>query len=208
MRFRPARLLYFNPRPPRGGRPRGCASFWTGRRFQSTPSARRATELLRHYWYLYLDFNPRPPRGGRPAVDCHVLSPGHISIHALREEGDVEAWKMNICPCQFQSTPSARRATFHPQVQPDMRDIFQSTPSARRATNLARCGCIGSSISIHALREEGDVPILRRWKLPQNFNPRPPRGGRPRRRFTRMTPLNNFNPRPPRGGRRYITPLD
>ena len=56
--------------------------------FQSTPSARRATEAL--------------ARGG---------SRYRISIHALREEGDdwynaAQAWSQI-----FQSTPSARRAT-------------------------------------------------------------------------------------------------
>ena len=38
---------------------------------------------------LHSDFYPRPPRGGRLE---HIISPyrqGHISIHALREEGDI-----------------------------------------------------------------------------------------------------------------------
>ena len=35
------------------------------------------------------------------------------------------------------------------------------------------------SISIHALREEGDFALLSPCKPPCNFYPRPPRGGRP-----------------------------
>ena len=56
--------------------------------------------------------------------------------------------------------------------------IFQSTPSARRAT------CGGGTqnqdiiISIHALREEGDRHLGIIEVGFQNFNPRPPRGGR------------------------------
>ena len=55
-------------------------------------------------------------------------------------------------------------------------------------------------ISIHALREEGDVPGSTLGIPAQNFYPRPPRGGRHGRaevdRF-----LHTFYPRPPRGGR-------
>ena len=57
-----------------------------------------------------------------------------ISIHALREEGDMQQGF-----CATQNT------------------IFLSTPSARRATVLAGfVDLSGYVISIHALREEGD----------------------------------------------------
>ena len=59
------KLRYFNPRPPRGGRRSFCSSVLRLIEFQSTPSARRATE-----------------KGGSWGA-FHV-----ISIHALREEGD------------------------------------------------------------------------------------------------------------------------
>ena len=38
-------------------------------------------------------------------------SPGVISIHALREEGDKMALDADLYDAQFLSTPSARRAT-------------------------------------------------------------------------------------------------
>ena len=37
----------------------------------------------------------------------------------------------------------------------------------------------GPRISIHALREEGDETERRKAHLSKNFYPRPPRGGRP-----------------------------
>ena len=40
-----------------------------------------------------------------------------ISIHALREEGDPGLPKNQPIPLSFLSTPSARRATRHPQAQ-------------------------------------------------------------------------------------------
>ena len=84
----PDRLKDFYPRPPRGGRRIGCATF-SGRS----------------------NFYPRPPRGGRPQNGHTGRHLRWISIHALREEGD------SSCPCTacssraFLSTPSARRAT-------------------------------------------------------------------------------------------------
>ena len=56
-----------------------------------------------------------------------------ISIHALREEGDLEE-----------------------QVENNSTDVFLSTPSARRATFARRFPLRSYPISIHALREEGD----------------------------------------------------
>ena len=57
----------------------------------------------------------------------------HISIHALREEGDWLLFGKPSTWAKFLSTPSARRAT----VRPLGRKRF-------------------GEISIHALREEGD----------------------------------------------------
>ena len=64
---------------------------------------------------------------------CDLAIGQQISIHALREEGDVTApWTM-LWWITFLSTPSVRRATHN---------------FARRTSRAL--------ISIHALREEGD----------------------------------------------------
>ena len=78
---------------------------------------------------------------------------------------------------------------------------FQSTPSARRATLRLADIFVRFIISIHALREEGDVRGHRLLRCRSDFNPRPPRGGRLHiiTHFYRF--VKNFNPRPPRGGR-------
>ena len=101
---------HFYPRPPRGGRHKLNYAHAHVNAFLSTPSARRAT---------YLD---------------EVL-PGdtHISIHALREEGDQCSHNSRFGTKKFLSTPSARRATV-------------DTPAIDG----------NEIISIHALREEGD----------------------------------------------------
>ena len=150
----------------------------------------------------------------------------HISIHALREEGD-KYWCMESMPIwEFQSTPSARRATtaadqnnhrradFNPRPprggrpftmdSPPFLFLFQSTPSARRATQPAdrQVGLI--EISIHALREEGDAAVTRSIRDDHQFQSTPSA-----RRATfpgLLVPsfFHNFNPRPPRGGRHAL----
>ena len=56
---------------------------------------------------------------------------------------------------------------------------FLSTPSARRATQAPTSATMSTTISIHALREEGDTGITTTKTSKSYFYPRPPRGGRP-----------------------------
>ena len=79
--------------------------------------------------------------------------------------------------------------------------IFLSTPSARRATSQEPALAPFSSISIHALREEGDHRGSRKRWHREDFYPRPPRGGRRAPRCRRRARCCHFYPRPPRGGR-------
>ena len=105
----------------------------SGRRFLSTPSARRATpSIIRNLRWTDISIHALREEGDElffPAVagGFQFLSTpsarratislwlrtamGTISIHALREEGDVATKIFPICPVQFLSTPSARRAT-------------------------------------------------------------------------------------------------
>ena len=57
----------------------------------------------------------------------------------------------------FLSTPSARRATFALDTKVAGHARFLSTPSARRATQAGAEHGGYRQISIHALREEGDM---------------------------------------------------
>ena len=77
---------------------------------------------------------------------------------------------------------------------------FLSTPSARRATRQIFHRAVGELISIHALREEGDLTAFNAGALHFNFYPRPPRGGR-LYFLGGKTREYDFYPRPPRGGR-------
>ena len=125
-------------------------------RFLSTPSARRATWHGSSSPARSANFYPRPPRGGRRFT---------ASLRRRRT-------------LRFLSTPSARRATNDAAVFRQHGE-FLSTPSARRATLSNRLWLGRLFISIHALREEGDLRQRKRADRPQNFYPRPPRGGRP-----------------------------
>ncbi len=146
---------HFYPRPPRGGRRELIDKEFGGVQFLSTPSARRATraELI------------------QVLKNC-------ISIHALREEGDLpleeedaRKWAISIHALREEGDPLPARK----------RKIF--------------------FISIHALREEGDGGAGKAVRSAPYFYPRPPRGGRPMPRKLVMSPKIYFYPRPPRGGR-------
>ena len=51
-----------------------------------------------------------------------------ISIHALREEGDKSRTAMQLCYLKFLSTPSARRATLHPDISATDPTYFYPRP--------------------------------------------------------------------------------
>ena len=124
----------FYPRPPRGGRRRTSTSGTACCNFYPRPprGGRHGGPSSRPHRAQY--FYPRPPRGGRPSCWHQRRRILYISIHALREEGDeymggLFLWLINFYPrpprggrpshlpsqsrpCEFLSTPSARRATF------------------------------------------------------------------------------------------------
>ena len=172
-------------------------------------------------------FYPRPPRGGRPAWRLPGGSRCGISIHALREEGDPESGGSTVQTVGFLSTPSARRATSRTSRHCSATAYFYPRPprGGRRSDPAARGA--GLAISIHALREEGDIYDTDTFLSRSHFYPRPPRGGRPKaaqhvttfrcisihalreegdRRCALRSVLavENFYPRPPRGGRRLV----
>ena len=191
---------HFYPRPPRGGRRLGAdLEEYNLDIFLSTPSARRATQKFTDVHTEIEDFYPRPPRGGR-RVFSHVLSLRQkISIHALREEGDVASkkppfggWKISIHALREEGDVRAGIAF-------QLAAAFLSTPSARRATDV--------SGNVHRLlwhfypRPRGGRRTAFIFHQPPfHFYPRHPRGGRPRT-DTLSPPPQYFYPRPPRGGR-------
>ena len=201
--------MNFYPRPPRGGRLQ--RSFFTpagktisihalreeGDRkttmkklaelFLSTPSARRATAASAAFARFAIYFYPRPPRGGRQRPAVFHTDSELISIHALREEGDVVCGQAVRFDNLFLSTPSARRATscirclrkstfyFYPRPPRGGRRTYGKVPRRR------------DRISIHALREEGDASPNHFVLALINFYPRPPRGGRPFKNCVQVT---------------------
>ena len=169
--------------------------------FLSTPSARRAT---------------------KPFPTYELTS--SISIHALREEGDIFCGQAVCALVVFLSTPSARRATFSMMFFLSLHTKFLSTPSARRATNQWSVCLDFFCISIHALREEGDAIHSPDCFASESFLSTPSARRATHTSCHRLRPLHisihalreegdklpaviiftliDFYPRPPRGGRR------
>ena len=103
------------------------------------------------------NFYPRPPRGGRRVWCYHRSRRRRISIHALREEGDGQPFLVPLCPSVFLSTPSARRATFTSFTALSFTSYFYPRPPRGGRPRQIHFARLYGSISIHALREEGDL---------------------------------------------------
>ena len=130
------------------------------------------TLLIKH---IMSNFNPRPPRGGR-----------HIDV-------DERGYIQNFNPRPPRGgRPGQRYKHARPQ-------LFQSTPPAWGATHLSHLTIHYQRISIHAPRVGGDIEGIHADDDEVDFNPRPPRGGRPRKRvFVDMTQI--FQSTPPAWG--------
>ena len=146
----------FYPCPPRGGRLGGILYGGRGQGISIHALREEGDSPYRPRRALRTNFYPRPPRGGRLFGRLKQRRKKPISIHALREEGDRTGRVDNRQEREFLSTPSARRATTSMAAAVRPRS-FLSTPSARRATITDRAVRYLQTISIHALREEGDV---------------------------------------------------
>ena len=149
------RPMYFNPRPPCGGRPYWFPLMSELNIFQSTPSVGRAT-------YSSASCSSVSPisihalRGEGDTSNGTVSCADIISIHALRGEGD--PLPQQIC-CRNGISIHALRG--------------EGDQVKRIISNRKR------AISIHALRGEGDIGTGRGSRHNRrNFNPRPPWGGR------------------------------
>ena len=89
-----------------------------------------------------------------------IPSMGKISIHALRGEGDTTLQDYSTTVEIFLSTPSVGRATVPLKLAAVHLQKFLSTPSVGRATHLGNNVRKLHTISIHALRGEGDKTTL------------------------------------------------
>ena len=126
---------------------------------------------------ILCNFYPRPPRGGRRAL---IPSGAPLLDFYPRPPRGGRRWMVSLtCPVM----------------------LFLSTPSARRATGNPSQNCREKAISIHALREEGDLEAEAERVLPAIISIHALREEGDRRYRRRPTPAVNFYPRPPRGGR-------
>ena len=145
------------------------------------------------------NFYPRPPRGGRPASFATGSAINLISIHALREEGDRTTSATTSCAAYFYPRPprgGRRRGLqdhchdldFYPRpprggrlvAAPPTKPAVDFYPRPPRGGRRHRSGRRKRrpGISIHALREEGDMASVMLVSTHCDFYPRPPRGGR------------------------------
>ena len=190
----------FYPRPPRGGRPPKAPCPPKSRRFLSTPSARRATAEFALTFAIILHFYPRPPRGGRRRQTAGLM-PGKYFYPRPPRGGRLGNACGNALPINFYPRPprgGRRRQTAGLMLG---KYFYPRPPRGGRPAGKTS-GMPAHTISIHALREEGDAPrqwatIIHRGFLSTPSARRATCSGNPPR-----LPGSHFYPRPPRGGRR------
>ena len=122
-------------------------------------------------------FYPRPPRGRRREnIQCEAKLLA-ISIHALREEGDVSPPFWGAAGSYFYPRPP-RGGRPAAESLAALTDVFLSTPSARRATESKLVsGTVALFLSTPSARRatiRQPAPVCKA----SDFYPRPPRGGR------------------------------
>ena len=122
-------------------------------------------------------FNPRPPCGGRQMYPDTLPSSSVISIHAPRAGGDGKKRWSSSHNLKFQSTPPVRGATNAVRVIYVVCTISIHAPRAG-GDGFPALSLAGFQISIHAPRAGGDPTAAPLPPLAENFNPRPPCGGR------------------------------
>ena len=168
--------------------------------FQSTRPARGATALLYLLWKENLPyFNPRAPRGARRKVTVHFTVLSKISIHAPREGRDLVDLSVVLKDSISIHAPREGRDS-QAQLNQLQQMAFQSTRPARGATGRCRSSCMRSRAFQSTRPARGATAyLLPRPPLPQNFNPRAPRGARRKRISKIYAHLKFQSTRPARG---------
>ena len=158
--------------------------------FLSTPSARRATSFCIPPSTLDSHFYPRPPRGGRHADCANEKTGQRISIHALREEGDVV---MRIIAAWSIISIHALREEGDICTKTFVQHFVISIHALREEGDTMAYHSVSNwRISIHALREEGDTGLELLDMIACYFYPRPPRGGRQQKQRQNLYFLINY----------------
>ena len=171
-------FLYFNPRSPRGERPSATDWAFCDNIFQSTLPARGATCRWRSLSAVYSFQSTLPARGATLSSIELIQRDKHFNPRSPR--GERLTCRILILTLRvFQSTLPARGAT-RTVLAAGESHKFQSTLPARGATSFRRSF---------------------RHLIP-HFNPRSPRGERPRASGCTLPAIAHFNPRSPRGERR------
>ena len=139
---------------------------------------RRTNKEYTKYCVAYSLFQSTSSVWRTTITPCDNKEVQHISIHVLRVEDDAifqrgspSTYHFNPRPpCGGRQRSACRRFAIF---------SFQSTSSVWRTTESREMREADFVISIHVLRVEDDLSVLRRFSTGLHFNPRPPCGGRP-----------------------------
>ena len=129
-----------------------------GQSFLSTPSARRATSSATPNSAAARRFLSTPSARRATDVAAFVFGENHISIHALREEGDPYWLQGHLSHSHFYPRPPRGGRLPRPHLSYDEAEISIHALREEGDPAIPENPRRGLEISIHALREEGDAP--------------------------------------------------
>ena len=192
--------LYFYPRPPGGGRQLSRDCYHCAFAFLSTPSGWRATYFLGKGGYAYIEFLSTPSGWRATATERkRRWRSGFLSTpsgwRATRKTSKSVPERTNFYP----RPPGGGRLTLCKSMR--YATPFLSTPSGWRATSSILSSRSTNSISIHALRVEGDALGYGRSLCARKFLSTPSGWRATRMAVSSACSGYYFYPRPPGGGR-------
>ena len=190
----------FYPRPPRGGRLITMHPFLHYHKFLSTPSARRATHPVDCPRFL-ISISIHALREEGDLGDSYYKEHKEISIHALREEGDANYKAMFFKALRISIHALREEGDVQNPSQRILYKYFYPRPPRGGRLENATAMNFNSTISIHALREEGDQKFLKRLRKAYKFLSTPSARRATTIRMETGRKITDFYPRPPRGGR-------
>ena len=195
----PSTPSHFYPRPPCGGRPFSMSIVYIVIIFLST-SPLRGTTLTAAAIISITSFLSTSPLRGTTAFAESLAGISTISIHVPLAGDDIL--------CRIRRTTLLNISIHVPLAGDDMKllkalgmvCVFLSTSPLRGTTVTQSYEIYFNGISIHVPLAGDDVPSASVVTVRCHFYPRPPCGGRRRRKFFSRS-SRNFYPRPPCGGR-------
>ena len=191
---------YFNPRLPRGRRRGRRCVLWLHAGISIHASLAGGDRCACGASGIPTNFNPRLPRGRRRrSMPMESLNMPHFNPRLPRGRRRHNSTRITGCQYFNPRLPRGRRRGYWICLRRE--PVFQSTPPSREATLCQRAARAAGAISIHASLAGGDGRVAELLKKLSLISIHASLAGGDMRRKNHEVQYLHFNPRLPRGRR-------